>query len=77
MQYKFVLDRRCLYRDYVASMLGLINEHRTARGMRIDRGRRVTGRTPAPVPLSAPQIQHDMTCDRTGVAAVGNRRLAA
>jgi hypothetical protein len=40
-------------------------------GMRIDRGNRSTRRKPVPVPLCPPQIPYDLTCDRTGAAAVG------
>jgi hypothetical protein len=42
-------------------------------GMRIGRGNRSTRRKPAPVPL----CPHDLTWDRTQVAAVGSRRLTA
>jgi hypothetical protein len=40
-------------------------------------GNRSTLRKPAPVPLCAPQIPHDLTWGRTRTAAVGNRRLTA
>jgi hypothetical protein len=43
-------------------------------GMRIGRGNRSTRRRPAPVPLSPPQIPHDLTWDRTRAAAVGTCR---
>jgi hypothetical protein len=39
-------------------------------GMRIGRGNRSTRRKPAPVPLCAPQIPHDLTWDRTRAAGV-------
>jgi hypothetical protein len=44
-------------------------------GMRIGRGNRSTLRKPASMPLSPPQIPHDLTRNRTRAAAVGSRRL--
>jgi hypothetical protein len=46
-------------------------------GMRIGRGNQSTGRKLAPVPLSPPQIPHDVTWARKRAAAVGSRRLTA
>jgi hypothetical protein len=48
----------------------------TIGGMRIGRGKRSTRRKPTPVPLSPPQIPHDLTWGRTR-AAVGSQRLFA
>jgi hypothetical protein len=45
--------------------------------IRIGRGNRSTRRKPAPVPLSPPQIPHDLTWARTRAAAVGSRWLTA
>jgi hypothetical protein len=45
--------------------------------MRIGRGNRSTRRKPAPMPLCAPQIPHDLTWARTRAAAVGSRRPTA
>jgi hypothetical protein len=45
-------------------------------GMKIGRGNRSTRSKPAPVPLSPPQIPHDLTRARARAAAVGSRRLA-
>jgi hypothetical protein len=45
--------------------------------MRIGRGNRGTWRKPAPVPLCAPQIPHDLTWARTRATAVECRRLTA
>jgi hypothetical protein len=42
-------------------------------GMMIGMGNRSTRRKPAPVPLYAPQISHDLT----GAATVGSQRLTA
>jgi hypothetical protein len=39
-------------------------------GMRIGKGNRSTRRKPAPVPLSPPQIPHELTWNRTRAAAV-------
>jgi hypothetical protein len=39
-------------------------------GMRIDRGNRSIRRKPAPVPLSPPQVSHDITWDRTRATAL-------
>jgi hypothetical protein len=49
----------------------------TVGGMRIGRGNRSTRRKRAPLQLCLPQIPHDLTWDRTRVAAVGSRRLTA
>jgi hypothetical protein len=46
-------------------------------GMRIGGGNQSTRRQPAPVLLSPPQIPHDLTWARTGLVAMGNRRLTA
>jgi hypothetical protein len=46
-------------------------------GMRVGRGNRSTRRKPTPVPLSPPQIPHDLTRARTRADAVGSRRLTA
>jgi hypothetical protein len=46
-------------------------------GMRIGMGNRSTRRKPAPVPLCAPQIPHELTKDRTRAAAMGSQRLTA
>jgi hypothetical protein len=45
--------------------------------MIIDRRNRSTRKKPASSPLYPPQIWHDLIWDRTGAAAVGNRRLTA
>jgi hypothetical protein len=45
--------------------------------MRIGRENRSTRRKPAPVSLCPPQIPHDLTWDRTRVAAVESQRLTA
>jgi hypothetical protein len=55
----------------------MIDEYEGFGGMRTGRGKRSTRRTPAPVPLCPPQIPHDLTWDRTRVAAVWRRRLTA
>jgi hypothetical protein len=44
-------------------------------GMRIGRGNRSTRIKPALLPLSPPQIPHDLNLARTRAAAVGSRRL--
>jgi hypothetical protein len=49
----------------------------TVGGMRIGRGNRSTRRKSAPVPLSPPQIPHDLTWARIRAAAVGSQRLTA
>jgi hypothetical protein len=49
----------------------------TVGGIRIGRGNQSSRKKPAPVPLSRPQISHDLNWDRTWAAAVGNRRLTA
>jgi hypothetical protein len=46
-------------------------------GMSISRGNRSTRRKPAPMPLSPPQIAHDVTWDRTRAAAMGSQRQTA
>jgi hypothetical protein len=46
-------------------------------GNTICRANRSTRRKPAPVPLCPSQIPHDLTQDRSRVAAVGSRRLTA
>jgi hypothetical protein len=46
-------------------------------GMMIDRGNRSAQRKPASLPLSPPQIPHNLTWARTRAAAVGNQRLTA
>jgi hypothetical protein len=53
----------------------MIDEHGAAGGMRIARGNRSTWRKHIPVPLHSPQIPHDLTLNRTRVAAVGGRRF--
>jgi hypothetical protein len=56
---------------------GADDEYRTFDIMRVGKGNRSTRRKPTPVPLFPQQIPHDLTCDRTQAAAVGNRRLTA
>jgi hypothetical protein len=46
-------------------------------GMKIGRGNRSTRRKPATMPLSPPQMPHDLTRARTRAAAVRSRRLTA
>jgi hypothetical protein len=46
-------------------------------GMRIGREGRSTRRKPTPVPLSPPQIPHDLTRARTRAASLRSRRLTA
>jgi hypothetical protein len=46
-------------------------------GMRIGRENRRTRRKHFPVPLSPPQIPHDLTWTRIRAAAVGSQRLTA
>jgi hypothetical protein len=46
-------------------------------GIKIGGENRSTRRKPAPMPLCRPQIQHDLTWDRTRAAAVGSRPLIA
>jgi hypothetical protein len=46
-------------------------------GMRIGKGKQITWRKPAPVPLCPPQIPNDLTRARTWAAPVGCRRLTA
>jgi hypothetical protein len=53
------------------------DEFGAVNGMRIGRGNRSTPRKPTPVPLCLPQIPHDLTCARTGAAAVGCWQLTA
>jgi hypothetical protein len=55
----------------------MIDDYGAVGGMRIGRGNRSARRKPAPVPLCPPQIPHDLTWDRTRVAAVGSQRLTA
>jgi hypothetical protein len=54
----------------------IINECGAVGEMRIDRGSRSTGKKLASVSLCPPQIQHDLTCDRTKTDAVGSWRLS-
>jgi hypothetical protein len=46
-------------------------------GMRIGRENGSTEGKPASVPLSLPQIAHDLTRDPIGAASVGSRQLTA
>jgi hypothetical protein len=46
-------------------------------GIKISRGNESTRRKPVPMPLSLPQIPHDLSQARTRAAAVGTRRLTA
>jgi hypothetical protein len=39
-------------------------------GMRIGKGNQITRSEPAPMPICAPQIPHDLTWDRSRAAAV-------
>jgi hypothetical protein len=55
----------------------MMDEYGAFEGMRIGRGNLSTRRKPAPVPLCQPQIPYDLGWDRTRVAAVGIRCLAA
>jgi hypothetical protein len=57
--------------------LPMIDDYGAFGGMRIGRGNRSTRRIPAPVQLCQPQIPHDLTWDRTRVAAVGIWLLTA
>jgi hypothetical protein len=43
----------------------MINEYEADGWMKTGRGNQSNRRKPAPVPLSAPQIPHDLTLDRT------------
>jgi hypothetical protein len=53
------------------------DEYGAVGGMPIGKGNRSTGRNPATVPHSPPQIPHDLTWARTRAAAMGSQQLTA
>jgi hypothetical protein len=50
------------------------NDYGAIGGMRIGKGNQSIRRKPAPVPLSLPQMPHDLTRPQTRAAVVGSRR---
>jgi hypothetical protein len=51
---------------------GMMNKYGAVCGMRIDRENRSARRKPTPVPLSEPQMSHELTWDRTRAVAMGS-----
>jgi hypothetical protein len=60
-----------------ASDYTMINERGAVVVISIFNRNRIPQRKPAPVPLSPPQIPHDLTWDRTRSSAIGNWPLTA